>query len=286
MSIRAPGQPPQSAPLRQTIPSQAKDGPQAKHGPEGKDGLRAKISRRLGLDRATLSVGHETFFGLASTAGLFARQRVNFSGGNSGRVPVSVAADFALNLQLWALPGGGFGYMYGTDHALDGPFVDAQMGPYVALHHPDYGNCFGVFLPGLGGILLGREVAAFGATVPIFGMAVQDGGYFFLRHPAIGYVTTPLFATMRWAGGIPLVERHVCEPARRHVAELQRFTKPMRKREEAMFKRGAEALGDIAARIRGKRKNKKKDERISAETERVEQALPAQGTTAPRSSAR
>lgn len=257
-----------------------------------KDSLGAKISRGLGFDRATLSLGHETFFGLATTAGLFARQRVNFSGSNSGRVPVSVAADCALNVQLWALPGGGFGYMYGTDHALDGAFVDLQMGPVVVLRHPDYGDCAGFFLPGFGGILLGREIAAFGATVPIFGLAVQDGGYFFLRHPALRYVTTPIAATMRWAGGIPLVERRVCEPVRRHVAELKQFTEPMRKKEEALFKRGAEALDRVAARIKTRHPPKKTFEAkaaattTSAETERAEQAPPTRGTTALRSSAR
>ena len=69
------------------------------------------------------------------------------------------------------------------------------------------------------------------------------------------------------------------------MVELQRFTKPMRKEGRAMFKRGAEALGDIAARIRGKRKTRRKTNGSALKRNEVEQALPAQGTTAPRSSA-
>ncbi|MCB9654907.1 MAG: hypothetical protein H6729_12335 [Deltaproteobacteria bacterium] len=204
------------------------------------------LSGAFGFDRSTITVGHETFLGVPGTGGVFLRQRINVSGASSRRDPVSLALDASLYTQFWGLPGGGFGYALSTDSRLTGSTVHGNWGPVAALHHPDYGDAVGLLLPGIGGLFVGREIVAVGASVGTPLRCVREGGYVFLRHPAIKFFTAPMFYCFRAASGLPLIERRFVTPMRRSIERVQSVLSPLRRAEDRFFLRGARALDRVS----------------------------------------
>ncbi len=192
------------------------------------------------------------FAGMRGWLGWTGRVQVDFAGRNTGNRRLSVSGMSFVDFSLPPIGGAGYGYAASTDPRRRGSFPDVRLGAFIVIpNHPVYRQTlYGFFAPGYGGVLVGRDVIGIGGLpfgTLTLGPAASAGGYAFVQHPALGWMTDHVYrpAWQRFAAtGLARGAWSASAPIR---ASFHFVIDPVR----SVFRRSMTAAGATIARLLG-----------------------------------